>query len=314
MANKYSTEQRKRIKKHIGLKKPNKFLYKEFQKTFNITLSFTAFKSLLYAVKNGKTKAVENVWNKRILTQEQEDFIKEKVKEPFTKYSQIVEEFNKKFPSNKFKNQQSFRTYISKHKYETKGTRNYRTIKSAEELEYVKELMQDVSLTWRDIATKFEEKFNRKINHKRLQESMTKIFKVRRPKEIINSGKFTSERNRPRMSIGSEIEKDYYGVKYTWVKVADNRGKGKEDRNKIYKENWRPKQEVIWENYHHEKVGSNEIVIFLDGNNKNFDINNLKKITRATNATLSKYQAHNFGKSTEAMIDVIETNQILKGV
>ena len=71
---------------------------------------------------------------------------------------------------------------------------------------------------------------------------------------------------------------------------------------------------MIWENYHHDKVEPSEIVIFLDGNNKNFDINNLKKISRATNATLSKYQAHNFGKFTEAMIDVIETNQILKGV
>ena len=143
---------------------------------------------------------------------------------------------------------------------------------------------------------------------------MTKAFKPRRQKEIINNGRFTSERNRSRMPISSEVEKDYYGVKYTWIKVADNRGKGKEDRNKIYKENWRPKQEVIWENYHHDKVGPSELVIFLDGNNKNFDINNLKKISRATNATLSKYQAHNFGKSTEAMIDVIETNQILKGV
>ena len=37
MANKYSTEQRKRIKKHIGLKKPNKFLYKEVISIFEDT-------------------------------------------------------------------------------------------------------------------------------------------------------------------------------------------------------------------------------------------------------------------------------------
>lgn len=314
MIGKYTTEQREWLAEQSGLNKSINALHDEFKNTFNLTISTSSFKDLYYSVKKGNIKARDNVRNKRILTKEQENFIKEKVKNPFITYYQIVEEFNEKYPQNKFKNVGSFKTFVSKYKYETKGFRVCKKFKSVEELEYVKELMQDVSLTWKDIANEFENKYGRKINHKRLQEHMSKIQKVRRPLELINNGKFTSERNRTRMPIGSEIEKNYDGVKYIWVKVADNRGKGREERNKLYRENWKPKQVVIFENYYHEKVGSNEIVIFLDGNNKNFDIDNLKKISRATNATLAKYQAHNYGKATEAMIDVIESNQILKGV
>lgn len=44
---------------------------------------------------------------------------------------------------------------------------------------------------------------------------------------------------------------------------------------------YRCKHRIIWEEHHKEKLNPMDVVIFLDGNSRNMDINNLKKITRA---------------------------------
>ena len=43
---------------------------------------------------------------------------------------------------------------------------------------------------------------------------------------------------------------------------------------------WKQKQVYLWEKAHKQKVKKNEIVIFLDGNTRNFKINNLHKVSR----------------------------------
>lgn len=72
--------------------------------------------------------------------------------------------------------------------------------------------------------------------------------------------------------IGEErTDKDGYII----VKVAEPR-------------TWRRKHYIEWEKYHEPIDSSKECLIFLDGNKTNCDISNLRKITRAQNATLSK--------------------------
>ena len=71
--------------------------------------------------------------------------------------------------------------------------------------------------------------------------------------------------------VGSErIDRDGY----TMIKVA-------------YPNKWRLKHLVIWESFY-GKVPDNHVVIFLDGDIRNFDIDNLKLITRGENLFLNR--------------------------
>lgn len=51
---------------------------------------------------------------------------------------------------------------------------------------------------------------------------------------------------------------------------------------------WKLKHHVIYEKYHNEKIGRWDKVIFLDGNKRNFDISNLKKISNSEQIFLVK--------------------------
>lgn len=50
---------------------------------------------------------------------------------------------------------------------------------------------------------------------------------------------------------------------------------------------WKLKHHVIYEKYHNEKIGRWDKVIFLDGNKRNFDIGNLKKISNSEQSFLA---------------------------
>lgn len=68
------------------------------------------------------------------------------------------------------------------------------------------------------------------------------------------------------MELGSETIVDGY----IYVKV---------NNNPYSKANWKPKQQLIWEKQHKEKVPPKHFVIFADGNKRNFDIDNLVLVT-----------------------------------
>ena len=72
--------------------------------------------------------------------------------------------------------------------------------------------------------------------------------------------------------IGSErIDKDGYVV----VKVADPK-------------TWKLKHRYIWEMHHNKKVQKGHSVIFLDGNKRNFNINNLMLVSRTQLLVMNK--------------------------
>lgn len=50
---------------------------------------------------------------------------------------------------------------------------------------------------------------------------------------------------------------------------------------------WQDFSRYLYEQYHNEKLKDDEIILFLDKNNKNFNINNLVKITRQDLRTIN---------------------------
>jgi len=66
---------------------------------------------------------------------------------------------------------------------------------------------------------------------------------------------------------------------YVWVKVTNKKYAGTK--------NWKPKQVAVWEK-EHGKVPKGHAVIFADGNNRNFNLNNLLMISRGHLGILNK--------------------------
>lgn len=260
---------------------------------------------------------MKKVWNKKILTKLERDFLVSLLNNKFLTYQQIINEFNIKFPNDMFINKSGFLRYLKRENLYRGYQPTWKMFHSQEELDFVIDLMKNKKLRWRDIAFKFHEKYRqgemKKRFPKNLQETMSKTFNERRPNDIINNGKFAFENNVVRLPIGSEVvKKSKNGKYYTWVKVADNRVNNQLTRNNVYRTNWKPKQVVIWEQAHNDKVGKNEIVIFLDGNINNFETSNLRKISRSLNGSLSGYDAHGCGIVTDAMIEVLLTEKEVK--
>lgn len=62
---------------------------------------------------------------------------------------------------------------------------------------------------------------------------------------------------------------------YIWVKVADDLYETRGD----WMKNWKPKSKIIYEQ-HHGPVPEGHQIIFADGNNRNFDIDNLIAVSK----------------------------------
>ena len=65
---------------------------------------------------------------------------------------------------------------------------------------------------------------------------------------------------------------------------------------KISKGKWQYKQRYIYEQYYNVKLSSDDYIIFLDQNRNNFDINNLKRITRHECSILSNQKMFSHDK------------------
>lgn len=74
---------------------------------------------------------------------------------------------------------------------------------------------------------------------------------------------------------------------------------------KIAKDKWQYKQRLIYEQYYNVKLNDDDYIIFLDHNRNNFDINNLKKVTRRESSILSNQEMFSTNpKVTETGIQV----------
>lgn len=84
---------------------------------------------------------------------------------------------------------------------------------------------------------------------------------------------------------------------------------------KINKRDWVYKQRKIYEDYYKVKLKDDEFVVFLDQNRNNFNINNLKKISRQASAIMANEDLFSKNeKVTELGIDVANLAIKTKGV
>lgn len=79
---------------------------------------------------------------------------------------------------------------------------------------------------------------------------------------------------------------------YLMVKVTD-------DANISFNKRWQFKHILLWEKHHKKKVPDGCIVIFKDGDNTNFNIDNLLMISRKQSAVLAVWNGFNKGNLTE---------------
>lgn len=95
-----------------------------------------------------------------------------------------------------------------------------------------------------------------------------------------------------KIPIGTEYKKDDGMV---LVKISSNK--------------WKYKQRLIYERYHNVKLKEDDYIIFLDQNRNNFNINNLKLVTRHESAILSNQKL--FSKNPETTKTGIEIAKLI---
>lgn len=78
---------------------------------------------------------------------------------------------------------------------------------------------------------------------------------------------------------------------------------------KVAKDKWEYKQRLIYEKYYNVKLKSDEYIIFLDQDRNNFDINNLKRITRHESSILSNQKL--FSKNAEVTKTGVEVVKLI---
>ncbi|MBP3851236.1 MAG: HNH endonuclease [Erysipelotrichaceae bacterium] len=91
---------------------------------------------------------------------------------------------------------------------------------------------------------------------------------------------------------------------YTWVKINDI--------PKVKKSvNWIQKHKKVWLDTHPgQTLQNNELIVFLDGNRRNFDPANLEKITKQENAILNKNRLRGpEGQITRSAIMMVRLKQ-----
>lgn len=73
---------------------------------------------------------------------------------------------------------------------------------------------------------------------------------------------------------------------------------------------WISKHRYIWEQYHKKEVPKGKVVIFLDGNNRNFEIENLKLISRGALLILNNRYKH-ITKDRELMNSCVDLSELI---
>ena len=73
---------------------------------------------------------------------------------------------------------------------------------------------------------------------------------------------------------------------------------------------WISKHRYIWEQHHKKEVPKGKVVIFLDGNNRNFEIENLNLISRGALLILNRRYRH-ITKDRELMRSCVDLSELI---
>lgn len=220
---------------------------------------------------------------------------------------------------------------------------------SKEQINFIKNLYINEEYSCAEIAEKFNEIFDRKvtatrikcIKSKYLREVKKKTTHFRAPKkvrdyvaEVINTKSYPEIKKDIKELFNfsysvdaiAEYAKNYLGItnkknngqfqKGSSAHNLYNIGDEIERTGYIYVKvaqpgTWVQKQRYVYEQYH-GKLANDEFVIFLDGNPKNFNIENLAKVNRGILANINKGNFANKGEFTKTAIKYYELLQTIK--
>lgn len=144
---------------------------------------------------------------------------------------------------------------------------------------WLKQHIEDCD-SYKHLTEMFNEHFRVTVGNYSLSDRCIKQLHIHRN---ANAGMFKKgEQNAKIYKIGDE--RIYNG--YVWIKINDIQHKGKVTM-KNFCENWIQKQRYIYE-LHYGKIPKGYIVIFLDGNNRNFSPDNLYCISRKINIAMNQ--------------------------
>lgn len=82
---------------------------------------------------------------------------------------------------------------------------------------------------------------------------------------------------------------------------------------KVERNKWISKHRYVWEQYHNRKVPKGKVVIFLDGNKTNFEIDNLKLISRGALLILNRKYRHIL-KDKELMRSCVDLSELIYAI
>ena len=244
MGNRSNEEQIKWIKENYSSFQSSKEALNEFNKIFNQNITEGTFYSKVSHL---------NCRLGRFYTIEQEKWIVENANK-YKTLSKLAEAYNKKFNSN-----------ITSRAISRKACRL--GIKTREVHVYTKEedewIMQNFQRdTYDKLAVEFNTLFKTCITGKKIRTRCRSLNLKRDDSHVVIDNK--------KYKIGDEK----VNGKYIRVKVKEyERGSGWSDKKA--NECWTTKQKYVWEQYHKEKVPDDCQIVFLNGNTRDFNIENL---------------------------------------
>ena len=132
---------------------------------------------------------------------------------------------------------------------------------------------------YKEMANAFNKKFNENRTDQAMSNTLVKRLKI---KKSFNSGQFSETLKKDELPLGT-IRQSNNGVTYIKVKLVGN----KRPKFSGYKEPyWVPLQKKIYQARYGE-IKNDEMIIFLDCNNQNFNIDNLFCINRKISLILA---------------------------
>ena len=219
--------------------------------------------------------------------EEQAEFVRERYGTMSRK--EIVDEFNARYGTNINKRQlDTFRVYQG-------GVKPYRTPHewTAEQTEWIKQNYGTMLL--KDLVEAFNKHFNTNVELLALRWHATKngFLQTDIDKQRANTRRLVMKKN-----MGQERE--YNGDIY--VKVGDWR----QDEQKEKGRTWQLKSRVVWER-EHGKIPNGYNVKFIDGNKRNFDINNLMLVKQSVMLRINQSHSMTDNADLNKSIIMVET-------
>lgn len=141
---------------------------------------------------------------------------------------------------------------------------------------------QDPELTYQELTEAFNSHFGTDLKRHSISDLMCKQLKVVSRRNNSKKGRF-KKGAKSKYPIGAEVEKQGY----VWVKVNDKYFPGRSMSSAEYRQNWKRKQDIVWEK-RNGSIPEGKFIVFLDGNRRNCNIENLYLIDRKIHVRMAQ--------------------------